>query len=1186
MKTRTQKLISLVLVLMMLVTMVPAGIFTASAEDDAIVIETLDQWNAYAETGTETFAGKTVKLGDNITGITKPLAANFAGTFDGDGYAIYDVTFEGAGVIAAKLSGSAIVKNVKFENVDITGTGNTGLIAGAVTVSGENKITIEKINVDANSSVSGAAATGGLIGHATLSNSATLAFDSIDAAAAVSGSGLVGKTNQKEAKSIGGILGYGLVSTTTAAGATAPLFSANACLVMGTVSATGTPDTANNIYMPPVSGVFGILEGGGYNSHKRISVTNCFIGAKMTTTGPNKSCLIAAYDEGGNFTYSNVKSITGATYNQYGGGNNGSTVNGETPPATYWGATHMKDIATVSLEDAQAFFTRNDKNFISIKTIDNYDTIETFEIDSAAKWNELARSVHNFEGKKVVLTKDFDANDEELTTFANVFKGTFDGNNKTISNAIVNGNGVIANILEGGATVQNVKFVNVDVTGTGAVGMIAGTLAPANTTTITKISIDDTSSVTGTTQTGGLIGIVNTANTYTLAVSNLSMKAEVAGGTTGGVVGKVGNNTNATSQAYVNISNAIISPAAKVQGGAVGDFLGARPAANTASTTASRLSLTNVAMLGSNYTYFISNTSNNVSNVAYTNMYVTSTSIGFLYSGSYATYINGIHCKDATSVDRYSPTVVNIVDKGTIEIPWLIDDSDVNTYFSEDENGYVIYGYDPSLIPDYATTNTFEIANIDDWNALAGKDHTFAGKKIVLTKDIDATGVTLLPLATYFAGDFDGQGHTITGATVNGAGLIADTLLGGGVIQKVSFDGVTVNNQSGNAGILAGSLIADRGAKINITQINVTNSSVTGTGYAGGLIGSIKVTESKTSGVIDVSKIYSQVTVTSSANNTAVGGLIGYAEVKGTSRDVSVTLNLEDAIVDSKLSGGNKRAGVVGYFLGDAAIPANGGSTDINNTKNNITTYFNMKDLVVKTQGFTYRVAETKYGAFTCENLYLVGAKDTDNIFRLEGYASWLNQIHPSLLGKDGNRDFITTASIAASGKMDVPFILNTVATSEDVAKMAMNLSDKEGFLRLVPQQFQVVGLQQSASFTTDYALRFIAPMYLENASDIKMTVVAAYTNADGKAVTKTFEAETTMYDGLTAYDEYKITEKDLIRASDYGANKLAGFTIYGIPVGMYDITFEATVTYTVGETTVTSVPVTVMFNIDGALAK
>ena len=110
MKKRFQKLTSFVLALVMVVTMVPAGMFVATAEEvspelaagladientSEFVINSVDDWKAVAATNNQ-FLGKTVKLGADIDaqGETLPqlfMFGNVRCTFDGQGYTIKNV---------------------------------------------------------------------------------------------------------------------------------------------------------------------------------------------------------------------------------------------------------------------------------------------------------------------------------------------------------------------------------------------------------------------------------------------------------------------------------------------------------------------------------------------------------------------------------------------------------------------------------------------------------------------------------------------------------------------------------------------------------------------------------------------------------------------------------------------------------------------------------------------------------------------------------------------------------------------------------------------------------------------------------------------------------------------------------------------------------------------------------------
>ena len=98
--------ILLILVLVMLVTMIPAGIFTANAAQADYTVSSATAWNELAAQNL-TFEGKTVVLGGDIDATDvalNPLSADFKGTFDGQGYTISNATLAGGGLIAATLS--------------------------------------------------------------------------------------------------------------------------------------------------------------------------------------------------------------------------------------------------------------------------------------------------------------------------------------------------------------------------------------------------------------------------------------------------------------------------------------------------------------------------------------------------------------------------------------------------------------------------------------------------------------------------------------------------------------------------------------------------------------------------------------------------------------------------------------------------------------------------------------------------------------------------------------------------------------------------------------------------------------------------------------------------------------------------------------------------------------------------
>lgn len=111
----------------------------------------------------------------------------------------------------------------------------------------------------------------------------------------------------------------------------------------------------------------------------------------------------------------------------------------------------------------------------------------------------------------------------------------------------------------------------------------------------------------------------------------------------------------------------------------------------------------------------------------------------------------------------------------------------------------------------------------------------FLGKVFRMENDIDMTNYRFEPIgadwAHQFAGTFDGNGHTLTGLTVNTgangyAGLFGklDTL---SVVKNVKFDKAVIQTANYYAGVVAAWTLGD------IINCHVTNSTVSNTGQTG-----------------------------------------------------------------------------------------------------------------------------------------------------------------------------------------------------------------------------------------------------------------------------------------------------------------------------------------------------------------
>ena len=174
----------------------------------------------------------------------------------------------------------------------------------------------------------------------------------------------------------------------------------------------------------------------------------------------------------------------------------------------------------------------------------------------------------------------------------------------------------------------------------------------------------------------------------------------------------------------------------------------------------------------------------------------------------------------------------------------------------------------------YLISNEAEFACMNAYSAADG--FMYFNKSFKLTADLDFGGVAAaFPYIgswwTGFEGDFDGDGHSISGAVMNGAYV--------GIFPWISGDAniknLNVISPIVNADWYGGVITSYVDGAATFTNLHVTNGQVTSTSTSslGGLVGysaSLTMTNSSFSG-----------TVSSSASGTwskYVGGLIAYAD--------------------------------------------------------------------------------------------------------------------------------------------------------------------------------------------------------------------------------------------------------------------------------------------------------------------
>ncbi|MBS6459713.1 MAG: right-handed parallel beta-helix repeat-containing protein [Alistipes sp.] len=436
------------------------------------------QWLAEQVNGGDNFKGKTITLTADIdleNAEWTPIGSKanpFAGKFDGGNRTISNLNvnnpeeaFKG---LFGRLVDPGTISNVNIDNATVKGLSQVGAIVGsAYTGSVSNCHVSGDIAIEGNYQVGGIAGNG----YATISDCSVIG----NAGSYVKGTY---KENNLEGDAVGGIIGYAceehtendVISGCSAtidvsgtrkvggiAGQCGHTANLGSCTFSGNV-ATNADETyiAGNAGKIMVGGLVGELTSdGGTQALCALYIRNCTVAEGSTVTGVDAkttgAILGGSRTAGYTLTEEN-NTTTGVTVIP--GGGNGTIAEG-----------------------------------IELTPDGTYNIVSAAGVKSLA---ELVNAGDNFEGKTIVLTADANLGGEEWTPIGigtregstytgNAFKGTFDGNGKTISGLKIsersNSAGLIG-VLDGG-TVKNVTLnVDIDVAATrnesaaGCVGLL------------------------------------------------------------------------------------------------------------------------------------------------------------------------------------------------------------------------------------------------------------------------------------------------------------------------------------------------------------------------------------------------------------------------------------------------------------------------------------------------------------------------------------------------------------------------------------------------------------------------------------------------------------------------------------------------------------------------------------------
>lgn len=573
-----------------------------------------------------------------------------------------------------------------------------------------------------------------------------------------------------------------------------------------------------------------------------------------------------------------------------------------------------------------------------------------------------------FAGKTVKLMDNIDlapvknevannaANEQESWTPIGEFKGTFDGNGKTIQNLYCVDEGMTkANVgffgkINGGATVKNLTIENVTLKGMACVGAIAGGSDSAGST-ITGCKVLGRINLSSHKRVGGIIGAyyTNISDCQVLGAAgetNVIESIPLNGGdghTAGGIIGFPGEGqyriTNCTVQ-NVNISGT------ERVGGIAGHAYG---------TVITGCTVDNVKVTKTACAAFDS-----------------WQSIGMIAGGDNKSGKNSriIDCQVLNSVggsvtaiigrDGSSGTPPAAADKAMVGTGVVFTENDAQvvsgTFTQFPDNGALVatgslkYPQGDNVIVAQAlqeTEGVFQIADLEDliiFREMVNGGNTFAGKTVKLMNSItfagDAWDSGIGNGTVKFAGTFDGNGKAITGlkitANQNYVGLF------GGVwdakISNLTLEAPIISNTGTDyTGAIVGAGYA------NITGCTVTGGSVTGVEQVGGIIGylscgsvkncevngvAVKATDSRAGGIVGKANIDSQYEI---VGNTVSGGSVvsGDSFVGALVGQIMASANNLWQITDNKIltvpttANGETVFSPIGQFRDDGSYQAN-----------------------------------------------------------------------------------------------------------------------------------------------------------------------------------------------------------------------------------------------------------------------
>ncbi len=465
--------------------------------------------NGYADVADD-FAGKTIKLASNLdlnnvnwTPIADPTSesdayAGFAGTFDGQGYTIYNLNVNrpdawGQGLFGYNENAAVLITNVNVHNATVIANGyaGVGVMAGYFTAGTFSDINVTGKVTVLNTSTNGY--VGGIVGrgyNVNFENCAVIGDE--------------GSTIATAGSFAGGITGYQCNNTK---------YIVNCQVKNVTITAKGA-----------VGGIAGLIQTGA-TAVSGCVVENVVLNKTNVEGNPSIGALVGNYAGTAATVLANntVKNVTlNGTHVAYSAFNvlYGSCYSGETTPNFDVSTTTVEGLINNLVEIAKVsdgLYTDTDGTYLiynatALKSLSgakikgNYKLVADIDMGGAefcaiSAWYASA----NFDGNGhtvsnvKLLSGENDNGTEQASFFFVSTDGSLTVSNLTLKNITVTtkniDNGYAAAVIgycEGAAVLNNVDVVNANVTGSKSSGMLVGHLTPAGSLVATDCDVSGT----------------------------------------------------------------------------------------------------------------------------------------------------------------------------------------------------------------------------------------------------------------------------------------------------------------------------------------------------------------------------------------------------------------------------------------------------------------------------------------------------------------------------------------------------------------------------------------------------------------------------------------------------------------------------------------------------------------------